>query len=135
MKHENHVKSQLPHLKIFKLTQKYFAAAGIVPQLATQAYPLNGRTVLGFLIIGSTFVCHFVYIFVEAEKFSEYAQSIYLCSLVALINVVLLVIICNVENLFLTIIDHEAIVNTSEWKRQTEFHLNFCKISLKCVDF
>lgn len=121
MDHQNNSKPQLPYIKIFQLSQKYFAAAGIGPELAAQAYPLNGTILLGFVILGSAFVCLLVYIFVEAEKFSEYTQSIYLCSLVALINVILLVIIFNVDNFFHTIIDHEEIVNTSEPQSSTSF--------------
>lgn len=106
--------SQVPHIKIFQTSQKYFASVGISPHLATHEYPLNGKIVLGFLILGSEFICLFVYIFDEAEEFVEYTQSICMCSLVALINVILLVVIFNVELFFHTIFDSEDIVNTSE---------------------
>lgn len=114
MKLQNNSLSQLPHIKIFQMPQKYFATAGIGPELATQTYPLNGKILMGFVIIGSAFVCLLVYVFDEAEKFSEYTQSIYLCSLVALINFILLVIISKVADFFHTINDCEDIVNTSE---------------------
>lgn len=114
MRPQNEAEFRLPHIKIFQTTQKYFTAAGITPHLTTQAYPLNGKIALGFLLLCSECFCLLVYIFEEAEQFSEYTQSIYMCSLVALIDFILIDIIFKVEQFFYTIFEGEDIVNTSK---------------------
>lgn len=125
MNHQNSSKSPLPRIKIFHLSLKYFAAAGIGPQLVTQACPLNGSILLGLLIVGSAFLCHLVCIFDKAKELSASAQSIYLCSLHGLIIEILLIIIFNVKNFFNTIVIHEDVVNTSEWNSNTmHFYLD-----------
>lgn len=110
---QKHLQVKSPNHKVFQLTQKYFATAGIVPNLAIQPYPLNGKISIGFLLLGSSLICNFKYTFYEARTFVEYTQSIYMCSIAALIIFALVIIILKVEKLFEFINGCEKLINTS----------------------
>lgn len=103
-------------MKILELTQKNFATVGVTAHLAHQPYPINAKISIGFLILSSYFICNFVFAFCDAKTFTEYTQSIYVTSAVALIIFCAVVLVLNVKKLFKLIKDCEIIVNTSEYE-------------------
>lgn len=123
------MKSKLPKLKAFKMIRKTFVVMGIGPTLATQSYPLNGRIMFGFLLLcsGTTFSC--VYIFNDAETFSDYTQSVYILSAGIICTVVLIILILKVEKLFDLINRFDSTINMSKWK----FNSFCCQIHFNCI--
>lgn len=106
-------KSQLPKMKVFQLTLDNFALAGIVPSLAIQSCPLNGKILLIFSIIGLSMFCNFKFTFYGAKTFVEYTQSIYMGSMATIVFFVQLILILKLKNLFKLTNDCESIANTS----------------------
>lgn len=92
--------SELSKTMVLQLAQKNFAAAGIVPNLTAQPYPLNGRILLGFLTLGLAAICNFKYGFYDANTFIEYTQSIFMSSLTIIVNFALLNLSVKVKKLF-----------------------------------
>lgn len=107
-------KSQMRKLKIFQLNQKNFAAIGLNSAVVAQQYAFNEKLLLGILILIFSGTCNLMYTVCEAKTFSEYTQSIYMCSLTTLISLVLLIVIFNVKKLFGFVNDCENFANTSE---------------------
>lgn len=113
---ERKPKSQLPKMHSFQLTQKNFAMAGIHRSLVTQAYPINLKISLGFVILNAGAIFTLIFTFFDAKTFAEYTQTIYLFSLVALIIFALLIVVFKVDKLFEFIDTCIGIVNTSEYQ-------------------
>lgn len=103
-----------PKLEAFKTIRKNFFMAGISPKLATQSYPLNGKIVMTFLLLGLAFTFICVFIFNYAETFSEYTQSTYFATAVFLYIFALSVVILKVEKLFKLIDCCDDVLNMSE---------------------
>lgn len=108
-------RSKYPKMKAFDNTQAIFAVLGIGPNLATQAYPFNLKLFTGILAlaIGTTSVL--LYAFKEAKTLSEYTQSMYFCSLVALIMFVLQTLALKVKTTYEYISGVNEVINTSKW--------------------
>lgn len=106
--------TQLPKPKGFVIIEKYFAIAGITPSLADQTCPLNGRILLGFLLLGSGMYFTSVFLIDEAETFAEYTQSVYTNALSTLIILALLILIFKVKQLFKFINDCDKLAKISE---------------------
>lgn len=102
------------HLKPFKTIRKNFALMGICPKLVTQSYPLNGKIVMGSLLIGSGTISLCTHIFNNAESFSAYTQSIYIASAGGINIALLSILIVKVEELFEFMDRCEEILNSSE---------------------
>lgn len=105
--------SQLPKAKILEHIKKNLAIAGIVPNLVTQSYPLNGKILLGFLTLGISIICNLMFTFCEAKTFIEYTQSICIGAFMYIVNFGLFNLILNVEKLFKLFEGCENIINTS----------------------
>lgn len=105
-----------PKLKVFQTTQKNFAMMGISRKLATQAYPLNVRILMGFLILYSLAIFNLIYTIYYAKTFAEYTQSVYVFSLGALIILALFIVILKVNKLFELIDNCNSIVNMSTYR-------------------
>lgn len=103
--------------RIFQIILKNFATVGIEPKLKTQAYPLNGRILIGFCLLTLSMICSFEYTFFEAKTFIGYTQTAFMGSAVVVLILVLLILILNVEELFKFINDCENLVNLSEYAR------------------
>lgn len=103
-------------MKCLQNTQKYFAALGIGPDLATQPHPINLKLFIGGIILAITYILVVIYVFSEAETFVEYTRSIYICAFFNVIISVLLTIILNVKTLYELIDIMDAIINTGKWK-------------------
>lgn len=114
-------------LRIFQLTQKNLNTVGISPNLLLQPCPLNTKIAIGFLIATSHAICNLVFIFFEAETFSEFTQTIYMGSFAILVIFNLVIFISNVENLFRIIDNCENLVNASE-----SFHASLSIYSTGC---
>lgn len=114
MENSNRKQWEWPNRKNFKIPLTNLATLGIRPALATQAYPLNGRIVVGFLFLGCAISGTFVFVFYDAKTFAEYVQSIYLGSFAILFILSLLNTILQIGNLFGYIHSCDAIVNTSK---------------------
>lgn len=108
-------KIELQKIKIFLIIQKNFATVGINSNLVTQDYPFNERILKGYLIICSWTISNVLYCFHGPESFSEYTQSIYVCSLCILISIAYTILILKVEKLFEFIDGVENVVNTSKY--------------------
>lgn len=112
--HENPQPSKLPGIKAFKTIQKNFAMIGIGPKLVkTQSYPLKAKIAIGSLISGC--ILESVYIFNDAETFSEYTQTIYGASAAIVLIFALVVLIAKVEKLFEFISQSNRLLNMSKW--------------------
>lgn len=107
-------KAKLPKCKVFEIPLKNLAIVGIRPNLAMQPYPFNAKIFMGFLALGCAIYCTCVYTIYDAKSFAEYTQSIYVCSLLALIVLILLAIIPNAEKMFELIDACDQLVNTSQ---------------------
>lgn len=92
---------------MFEFTQRNFAIAGIVPNLAAKPYSLNGKVKLGFLTLGLAIICNFTYTFCEANTFIEYTQSIFMSTLTVIVDFALFTLVVNVKKLFKFIDDSE----------------------------
>lgn len=103
-------------VKIFQLSQKKFAAAGIDPSLVTQPYPFNRKILLNFLALFVSVICNLMHTFYEAKTFAEHLQSLYMCSLTISIILALVIVLLNVAKLFNFIEISENLVNKSEFK-------------------
>ena len=110
-------------MKVFQTIKKNFCAVGIGPNLALQTYPLNIKILMGFFILGTAIICMMVYIIRDAKTFSEYTQSLHLCSLSALIVFILLIVILKVENLFNLMNTCDELTETSELKSNESIHI------------
>lgn len=107
-------KSQLPNGKVFQIPLKNFAVLGISSNLTTQPYPLNGKIITGFVILGFSMYSTIVFVIYDAKTFIEYTQSIYGFSLATLIFVALLNTIFKIEQMFELINANGQLVNTSK---------------------
>lgn len=118
-------KSKLPKCKAFEIPLKNFAALGIRPALAMQAYPLNGRILMGFLILGCAIFCTFAFVFYDAKTFAENVQSMYMGSFTILTIFCLLTMIRHVERFFEYISKCNELINTSKSENiqlSTQYH-------------
>lgn len=128
-------KSESPkHLKVFELIQKDFAIIGITSNLAHQAYPFNGRILLGFLLLCSNICFVFVFSVNDAEQFAEYAQCVNILSLMALNMFAFLILIVNVKPLFEFIDVGNDLVNISECDIKSESPWTLLKYSLNIAN-
>lgn len=109
------VKPKLPKIMVFQTIQKNFAVAGITPDLVNQAYPLNVKILMGFLLLNAGACFNLIFTLHYAVTFAEYTQSIYVFSLVDLIIFALLIVIMKVDELFKFVDTCYNIVNTSEY--------------------
>lgn len=107
-------KPKQPKMLVFQAIQKTFAVAGITRKLVTQAYPLNVKIVMGFLLLNTGATINLIYTVWYADTFAEYTQSIYVFSLVELLVFALLIVIFKVDELFKFVDTCNGIVNTSE---------------------
>lgn len=119
-----------PRVKIFQLTQKKFAAAGINANLVTQPYPFNRKILLNFLALFVSVICNLMHIFYEAKTFAEHLQSIYMCSLTIAIILALVIVLLNVAKLFNFIDSSEKLVNKSEEKSKFNTRESMAESSL-----
>lgn len=117
----NTSQSQLPNGKVFPILLKNFATLGISPNLATQAYRLNGRIFMGFLVLGSLIYCTFVFVMYDANAFVEYVQAVYACSFGTLILLSLAIAILKVEKIFELINDFDSLINISKLAKSSTF--------------
>lgn len=101
-------------IKIFQEVRKKFANVGIYQDLALQAYPFNGKILIGFLIVSLVTLSSFKFIFHGAKSFIEYTQCSYTCSLCVLIFFILITLVFEVDSLFRLMNGFENLVNTSE---------------------
>lgn len=104
----------------FEIPARSFAMLGISPALAAQAYPLNGRIFMGFLICAVGSSCTFAYVIYDAGIYAEYVQPIYVGSVAILCAFCLLITILKVEKLFKYINGCDDHFNMSEFKINTQ---------------
>lgn len=109
--------TKLPKKKIFQIVLKNFAAVGIEPNLVVQPYPINGRILMGFCILGSYMICNFKHTFV-AKTFVEYTQTAYMGSAAFVLFFVIWILLLNVKKMFKLINDAESIANLSVYTVQ-----------------
>lgn len=105
---------KLPKIEIFQVIQKNLTTVGITPNLSTQPYPLNGKIVMGFLILTSALISSCVYFFYFANTIVEYTQSTYMGSIAIMVIIFLLIIVFKVEKLFVLISHFDIVINTSK---------------------
>lgn len=105
---------KLPRIVIFQAIQRTYAMAGITPVLLTQAYPLNAKIMMGFLLLNIAAIFNLIFTLCYAQTFAEYTQSIYVFSLMNLLIFALLIIILKVDKLFEFFNECADIVNSSE---------------------
>lgn len=101
-------------MKIFQLTRKNFAVAGIDPSLVKQPYPFNRKIFMNFFTLLVGVICNLMHSFYEAQTFGEHLQSIYMCSLTVSIILALAIVLLNVDKFFSFMDASEKLVNRSE---------------------
>lgn len=99
---------------VFELIRKDFVAIGITPNLRSQSYPLNGKVLMGLLVLILFFISNLMYTIYEANTFIEYTQSSYMCSLTITILLVLMITLLNVSKFFNLFDEFEHIANASK---------------------
>lgn len=106
-------KPQPSKRKMFEISRKNFAIAGITPDLVHQSYPLNWTILFGFLLVGSSMFYTSMFIICDAETFTDYTLAVHAYSLEILISFDILVILLKVEKLFEFINNCSTSANTS----------------------
>lgn len=107
--------SKPPTIKIFRLSQKYFAILGICSTLMVQPYPFNREISTTYLALGSGLICDYIFIRHEAKSFWEYIQSIYLCSISILASAVFSLIAFRASLLFEYIANIGSVLNFGKY--------------------
>lgn len=110
---ENPPTKQPSKMKILQLMQKNLASVGVNPNLSLP-YSVNSNILTVFSILTLFLVCNLMYALFEAQTFTEYIQSIYMCSVVIVIIFGFAIIIFNAKKLFQAIDVCENLVNASE---------------------
>lgn len=111
---ENFKKSQLPKIKILQLVQKNLASLGIYLNSANKVQQLNGKILIDFLMLTTAISWALTYAFIDAETFTEYNQSIYVCTSFVLITSVLAITVVNSTKLYKIINNCECLINIRE---------------------
>lgn len=104
---------KVPKLKLFQTIQKNFASLGIDPNSAMPLRSFNEKILMGLLALGSGIIFMLMFIFNEADTFSQYTQSIYFCSALILAALVLLNMGLNMSDLFKLISETDCFASTS----------------------
>lgn len=107
-------KTPSPKCKVFEIALSNVATVGISPDLVTQAYPANGKILMGFLILGYGIYATSAFLTYDAETFTEYTQSFCICSFAILNISILLILMLKVEKMFELINACDQFVNTSK---------------------
>lgn len=102
-------------VKMFQMSQKYFAILGINPNLIDQAYRVNWKISIGFSMLGIGLICNLLFIFCEAKTFWEFSESTYICCGLILGTSAMAFLVLRVELLFELIGNFEDAINTSEY--------------------
>lgn len=87
-------------MKIFQILRQKFAILGICPIESEQAIDRRNKCLIGFLVFGVSIISHCVFLFVVANTFEEYANSIYMTTITISLSAVYTIIICKTKNLF-----------------------------------
>lgn len=88
---------------------------GIASNYAIQKYPINGRNILAFSMLGTFTAFNYIYLFYEAATFQEYANSVYACAMISDGALVFLYIVWKMRLLYDCMNRTEYIVNQSEF--------------------
>lgn len=103
--------SQPPKIKILQIVQKNLANLGVDLSSANRIEFFNGEIAIDFLILAIAIIWILLYIFNDAETFTEYTQSIFICSTFILMILALTITIFNSTKLNQIINDCECLIN------------------------
>lgn len=113
---ENFEQSQLPKVKILQSVQKNLACLGIYFSSTNKMQKFNGKVLTDFLMLTTAIGWTLMYIFINAETFTEYNQSIYICTSFVLITSVLAITSLNSTKLYIIINHCEYLINVRKWQ-------------------
>lgn len=105
----------MEHRKAFELIQRDFAYGGITSDLVHQSYPLNGRILFGFLLLGSNICFVLLFAVKNAKEFDEYTQCVNVITGMMLFIFALLILIVKIKQLFEFIDGGNDLINISEF--------------------
>lgn len=103
-------------ITILQTVQKSLSYLGIGLNPAHKLQSFNGKILIDLLILTTAIIWSLMYIFNDAETFTEYTSSIYLCSSFILIILVLIITIFHSTELYKIINACECIINMREYK-------------------
>lgn len=108
--------TKLPQLMILKTIREKLALIGITPKLLAQSFPFDWNMLLTFLQISAGVSFIGMYIFLCAESFNDYTQSVFVGAGGSLVFFILLVFVLKVGKLFELINRLNEIANTCKFK-------------------
>lgn len=113
-------------MKVFSIIRRRLAAVGIASSnRSNRKYPINGRIILGFLILGFIFSSQFVYTLYVANGLMEYVEVVGATSASALVFVSFTDIVSKQRLLFESIDGLEKLIESSKaitWAIKMKFH-------------
>lgn len=102
-------------MKVFSIIRRRLAAVGIASSnRSNRKYPINGRIILGFLILGFIFSSQFVYTLYVANGLMEYVEVVGATSASALVFVAFTDIVFKQRLLFESIDGLEKLIESSK---------------------
>lgn len=113
---ENEPQTNPSKIEVFQLTQKHLARIGIAAYSANQSHRFNWKILLGFLTISSYMVFEVIFAFTNAQTFTDYTQSAYVCILSFYELFCFLILVLKMNDLFAFFAICEVVVNTSEYR-------------------
>lgn len=115
---EENPRKNLPKIKIFQKLKQCVVTIGLDLNPEMRHHPFNAKILITFLALTVTCIGTLLYIFLEANTYLEFAQSIYMCSSSLLVSFSVMVIVLHVSELIGIIDDCECFINTSELKNE-----------------
>ena len=110
----NQRKSKEEKMKVLQTSQKYFAIMGISSEQSNQKYPMNAKILIGFIVLGYSFVAHLVYLIYIANTFDKYIECICATVAMAVITTCFLSMVFGMNLLLESIDNIEKLIETSK---------------------
>lgn len=101
-------------MKISRSVKKYLARLGIKPLPLNQSHPFNIQNVIVFFVFGLCITLNSAYFFLEATRFVESIESLYLTCLAIVCTINFASLIWKMSKLFDLINNLEKIVEESK---------------------
>lgn len=101
-------------MKLFRSTQKSFAALGITPNQCVQMHAFNGKNLTILFLYLLSCIFFFVYFFYVANNFREYVISIYMTSAAVVVAINYTTLVYHSLNVFKFIKNVEKMIDTSK---------------------
>lgn len=108
--------SQQPKITILQTVQRNLTYLGIGLNPTNKQQMFNWKILIDLLVLTAAIIWILLYILNDAETFTEYTSSIYLCTSFILIILMLSITIVNSTELYQIINDCECLINIREYR-------------------